>query len=127
MDTWLKLLNKTINELYISDDKTIILFITSDGESIYAYAAGECCNYVYLEHIEGLSLLLGNSILQVSGISESSEENWKITLSTSKGQCDLEVRNLEQDDYAYGGSFELDEINSFPERNFEMRKILVDF
>jgi hypothetical protein len=106
------LLNKTINEVYIGEDKTYLKFVTSEGEFSY-YAYGDCCSQSWFNHLDGLDRLIGQEVKQIVG-KPSSEvlpekdqdqvEMYGWTLITPKGYVDLEMRN-DSNGY-YGGSVE---------------------
>jgi hypothetical protein len=103
------MIGKTINEMSISDDKECLIFKTNDGEFVYA-TMGDCCNSVWIEHIDNVDALLGGTVTEVQEASfgdwvELEEKDFKCefadeyeelafwTMITNKGHCKIEVRN----------------------------------
>lgn len=124
--SWEQLFGETIDKIFISEEKTSLLFITTKGDSYYAYTGGECCNNVYIEHMNDVSVLIGEEVLSITGVEESAEDSWLLTFCTAKGYCDVEVRNV-TDDFAYSGSLTLDAKNAFPTQKIPMTEVKIDF
>lgn len=106
------LIDKRVKKVYISSDNCVLVFVCDDGfkKEKFAYKAlGDCCSGSWIEHIDGLSRLIGNTVFEVvekempqppQGDYESLQAyGW--TLITTQGYTDIEMRN-ESNGY-YGG------------------------
>jgi hypothetical protein len=110
-----------IRNIYISEDKTVLLFITD--EYLVYRAEGECCSQSWFESIsnpENIILNKNTCYKKIIGIEEKQcvlQEHpdhdclsvYGYTLKTSEGYCDIEYRNSSNG--YYGGSCE--EIKEF--------------
>ncbi|MGG3758204.1 hypothetical protein ABET26_21730 [Bacillus anthracis] len=108
------LVGKTIEKVFIGNDKWSLRFITNDG-IVEWNTENECCNEVWFEHLDDLDALVGATVIEVEGdrwgdwndISEEDEygevlEQSFLKIKTHNGVCTVEVRNSHNG--YYGGS-----------------------
>lgn len=98
----------------MNSDKSIIRFTLSNGESHVFFAAGDCCNHVWINHLSGISLLLNRKVSSIEDIpindvsdmdnSDSCVESFGFKIITDLGYVDLELRNAHNG--YYGGYLE---------------------
>ncbi|PEO25837.1 DUF7448 domain-containing protein [Bacillus wiedmannii] len=120
------LVGKTIEKVFVGNDKWSLRFVTNDGVVEWD-TENDCCNEVWFEHLDDLDALTGATVFEVeddgSGdwedISEEDEYGdvlerafWKI--KTNQGVCTIEVRNSHNG--YYGGR--VNETSSEHEREF---------
>lgn len=106
-----QLVGKTIEEVRLDAEKTTIEFVTDFGSEFY-YTEGDCCSSSWIEHISGLSELLGKKVLNTVDLEmESFEEPcydgiscYGYQLNTETGRCIIEMRN--HSNGYYGGWME---------------------
>ena len=104
---------KTINEVYISDDKVWLKFELANGKYVLYKARNECCNDVWFNHISGLKSLLGAKVLSVhkkpmiekaTPTKQGEDDIYGWTIITANGYFDVEMRNSSNG--YYGGHLE---------------------
>lgn len=107
------LIGKTIKEVRLKE-KDHLAFICTDGTYLLLYTEGDCCSISWIEHFNGLSALIGQTVNNVvtrdmPKIPDRAEfeciECYGWTLETAAGRCDIEMRN-ESNGY-YGGTLRL--------------------
>ena len=60
-----ELIGETIKEIRISDDKQSVIFINTDEYDFCYYTVNDCCNDVWINHLNGLDYLIGEKITGV--------------------------------------------------------------
>lgn len=101
-----KLIGKTINYIYVDDEKSYIVFI-ANPEEYYIYAAlGECCCNCWFEDILNPDNMIGSPILSIVDKTETefTEEDYTsmgYVITTAKGTTDIEYR-ADASPYYYG-------------------------
>lgn len=110
-----------LQHIKISDDKTMIHFITESGRYYKMYHQQDCCEEVYLEDICGdIEDLLGSPILHAVESSQEKEEDWEHTtwtfykLSTIKGSVTLRWYGTSNGYYSESVNFEEVKSESLP-------------
>lgn len=112
------LIGKTIKDVKLSGNKETITFITAQDEAIKYKAYAECCSDSWIEHVEDLDNLIGNTIskIVIKTLDNTIEYKAKDECSrgfiqvysyefvTNKGICAVEFRN-DSNGY-YGGWLE---------------------
>lgn len=97
-----ELIGKTIKEIRISEDKTMLAFRDSDDVDHYYYTVGDCCSRSWVEHIEGVDYLIGAEVLSSEDMDMPEPKEieeyevikfYGVKLKTSKGIFQLEYRN----------------------------------
>ena len=117
-----QLIGKTISGFNLDPDKCWIEFNTSDGEKLHYEAHAECCSYSWIESIEDLDNLIGETIISVDEKDidgrQEEEHEWlqvyNYDLNTCKGSCTIDFRNSSNG--YYGGSLEFNECRSTNQR-----------
>ena len=108
-----QLIGKIIEKVYISNDKSSLIFETEDSEFHHYTAFGDCCNSVWFSHFNGIYDIIHQKVQSVESKDwmdvdggyigdDSCEESCMWTLSTNRGRIDIEVRNSHNG--YYGGS-----------------------
>lgn len=73
-----------------------------DSETVFVSAVGDCCSRSWFEHINFSEALIGETVLGVEDFGSQSENDgkdddrtiiYRRALKTSRGQCDIEMRN----------------------------------
>lgn len=78
------------------------LLITTPGLFYEFKGEGDCCNAVWIEDVDNLDALQNAEVLEVHDT--ESEDDFFVTIKTTKGLCTISVRNDQQNpDYAYEG------------------------
>lgn len=103
------LIGKTVEEVWTADDNEIIRFVLNDNSVLEYRCFGDCCSKSWIEHLSGFWSLIKNEIKKIEENSSRSFDRemfeniciYSFTISTKKGQFDLEMRN-ESNGY-YGG------------------------
>jgi hypothetical protein len=118
-----KLVGKTIQKVYVAEDRMAIKFITSEGEEIIAKTDGDCCSHSYIQHVEFSSIFPAKVFkvedVQMSDLPQAEDSYGDVTacygfkVFTDKGIFFLEYRNDSNgyygghlswdDEYFYGG------------------------
>lgn len=114
-----ELVGKYINNVFLLEGGTILIFDTDEGEYYYT-AVPECCNDCWVEHTDPFAQIIDTVVMKVQTTSYDhippQEEYGNtldksfITFTTDKGHWGLEFRNS-NDHWEYGGSMELTKIN----------------
>ena len=121
MSVFNDLVGERINGVFLGNDDWTLMFRTVRGEFLRYDTSNDCCNSVWFNHINGLSILgEGNSfdllrgalVLSVEdkgwGDNRSDEDGYEVvqdafwTIKTDRGYIDIEVRNSHNG--YYGGS-----------------------
>lgn len=104
-----ELIGEHVVAVLLSSDKTYLQFFNASLDVISFCTEGDCCNEVWIAHINGLASLIGEKVLCVR------ENEWKSldyedlnmsleaiswTIRTQKGYFDIEMRNRHT---GYGG------------------------
>jgi hypothetical protein len=104
------LIDKTVTEVKIAEDKKAILFITTEGEFI-AKADGDCCSSTWIEGIILPAMGFPAKVISVedlrmptdSGDSDGGEiKFYGCKITTDKGEIDIDYRNSSNG--YYGGN-----------------------
>jgi len=105
------LIGRTVFAVSITQDKEGICFHTDGGDRWYR-TERDCCNSVWLNHVQGVRSLWGEEVLGIDEYGwvdttptpdlDEYEECLSVSIRTRKGTCDLEFRN-NHNGY-YGGS-----------------------
>jgi len=107
------LVGKTINSIYITEDKRALLFRCSDGDH-KVFVGAECCSHSWIEHIELPAGGFPCSVSRVRDVDLERQElnrdpfddnvlqKYGLTIVTDKGLIEIDYRN-ESNGY-YGGS-----------------------
>ena len=122
------LIGHRINGVFLARDNWTILFRTTEGKYFRYDTANDCCNTVWVNHINGLNILGKGDVFElmrgalVTGAEDKEwtpDRSWTeadggeygeviqdgfYTLKTDRGYIDIEVRN-DHNGY-YGGSFD---------------------
>ncbi len=104
-----ELAGKTVYAVRLNDDKDFIVFECENGDTVAYSAEGDCCSHSWIEHLNGLSELLGKRVNRIveREMPEMKRGEYEYiqsygwTLETETGRCDIEMRN-ESNGY-YGG------------------------
>lgn len=120
------LIGRTVESVTVNKDRTELVFKLAldahvgKGDRIIIAAEGECCSMSRFEHVSGLDALLGQKVLAVvdrkmpddlrSGKDEKGDHHeclsyYGWTIETTRGRCDLEMRNSSNG--YYGGNIRL--------------------
>jgi len=108
------LIGKTIQAIYLADDKMAIRFDV-EGDEVIARTDGDCCSHSWIEAVENPEALIGSPVIEVrdldSGERDEREygevvQHYGFSLSTARGTCKLDYRN-ESNGY-YGGNLAWD-------------------
>jgi hypothetical protein len=108
-----ELKGKIIKEIYLNEDKEIMVFKTIDNEVISYQTKNDCCNVVWFETWENLDILSNYKVNRIIEIpmrevdptrGDSVEEVYGHRLETNKGYALIEYRN-NHNGY-YGGTIE---------------------
>ena len=100
---------KTVRAILINHEKDLIRLIC-DGPALFLSATGDCCSRSWFEHMTGVEALIGHAINAVierpmPGDKEETPDRvirfYGWTLETSRGRCDIEMRN--ESNGWYGG------------------------
>lgn len=106
-----ELIGKSITNILINSENSIILFKTGHDEEFAYCCEGDCCNDVWIEHLNGIDCIIdGSTIFDVKSkgsedrtpTKQEVEEALLWTIYTSSGNFDIEVRNSHNG--YYGGS-----------------------
>lgn len=104
------LIGKTITGLKIADDKTALLFNTTDGY-IKVLCDADCCSYTWVEHIEMPALGLPAKVIKAEDLEMPDlgdmpdcdvVEYYGFKITTDKGEIVIDYRN-DSNGY-YGGN-----------------------
>lgn len=124
------LIGKRINAIFMGDDDWTIVFRTVEGTHYQYQTQKDCCNTVWVNHLSGMralgagdnnsfDLLRGAMVLSAEDKEWTENRNWAdddggeygdviqdgfYTITTDRGQIDIEVRNSHNG--YYGGSFD---------------------
>lgn len=110
-----ELVGKHIVKVNINSERTLLHFLTKDGESFFYGTAGDCCSKSWYEHFSGIDYLLNSTIVSIEDVDMSSLnignhpehdylQVYGIKIKTNKGYADIEFRNSSNG--YYGGSIE---------------------
>lgn len=111
-DDFSDLIGEIVEAVHTSKGSAVIGFQTKNNYYEY-YCDGDCCSTSWLEHLTGLSFLIGQKILSCENIEMPSipekelegldwVQNYGYRLVTQKGYFELEMRN--ESNGCYGGS-----------------------
>ncbi len=128
------LIGKTVNKLYVYNyDQSELVFFTDDNNIYDWNAFGDCCSESWFYHVLGVDNLLGFKILKVEEhLEQDATDNYsrqefdriyKVTITTTRGYCDIEFRNssngyysgwateaqIEDEDFSYDAFSEIKE------------------
>lgn len=115
------LVNKTIKDIKIAEDRKAILFICDDGEHV-AKADGDCCSNTWIENIEVPKFPCKVIDVQDLDLDVEDNDDYDVTkfygckIITDQGTIDIDYRNESNgyyggnlvwpdNDYFYGGVF----------------------
>ncbi len=124
------LIGKTINKLYISENKEVLRAEMKAGNVIHITAVGDCCSHSWFEHLSGVEAILGEQINEVLEREMPDEtvlgyehiQYYGYTFVTDKGRFDIEFRNSSNGYYGgrlivsskprnqYNNAFDSDEV-----------------
>ena len=126
----------------ISEDDEVIKFIDKGGEEFIFATENDCCNTVWIDHLNGLSSILGHTIHKVKEIpyrAAGVDERKMAEVSTydaldvfgydlyADGVCTLECRNSHNGYYGGRiGQISAEQFNDF-RKNIVFREVLEDF
>ena len=105
------LINKTIVEVKIADDKEAMLFVTDKGERLIVRVDADCCSHTWIESVEMPSLGLPFVILSCEDLHIDKESEWVdyvyvqfygAKIVTTKGELVIDYRNSSNG--YYGGN-----------------------
>lgn len=121
MTIFKELIGKKINGIFIGNDKWALVFRDTEGKFYRYDTQNDCCNTVYINHLNGVTILGGNNefdLLRGVTVTGAEDKGWGEnredvegcevvqdgfwTIKTDRGYIDIEVRN-EHNGY-YGGS-----------------------
>lgn len=106
--TFKSLIGKMIKSASLLDNKTTLVFITTDKKKIIYEASGECCSESWIEHMDEIpENSIVNKIVEknVNCLEETEDElieQYFYELVTDKGIFSIEMRN--SNNGYYGGS-----------------------
>jgi len=142
MSVFKNLVGQRINGIFLGNDSWALVVRTIDGKFHRYDTENDCCNSVWFNHINGVTILgEGNSfdLLRGALVTETedkgwgenhSEEGYEVvqdgfwTIKTDRGYIDIEVRNSHNG--YYGGSVKYNEDGSV-ENIEDLRQITEDF
>ena len=123
MSTFKDLHGERINGIFMGNDGWALVFRTINGKYFRYDTSNDCCNSVWVNHINGVELLgKGDSFDLLRGVlvtgsedkgwgeNREDEDGYEVvqdgfwSLHTDKGYIDIEVRNSHNG--YYGGSFD---------------------
>ncbi len=128
-----ELVGKTVNKVYISDDKELLKFEINDGESVVYHAEKDCCNDVWFNHVNGLQNLIGATVISVydkpdidnaTPTRQDMDIVYGWTVITVNGYFDVEMRNSSNG--YYGGSLALYK-NEWLTEDVAFKELVSDF
>lgn len=105
------LINKTIVEVKIADDKEAMLFITDKGDRLIVRVDADCCSHTWIESVEMPALGLPFVILSCEDLAIDKESEWVdydyvqfygAKIVTTKGELVIDYRNSSNG--YYGGN-----------------------
>lgn len=113
-----RLIGKTIFSISVGPEKEWIEFIITDGEKFHYDAFGDCCSSSWIESIEDIDNLIGETVISVDAkhIRRGEEGTYECLevmnydINTSKGACTIDFRNASNG--YYGGYLEFIESQS---------------
>lgn len=129
-----ELIGKCVTDVYLNSNADTIMFFTNDGNYYTFNTYSDCCNDVWIEHLNGIDCLLNTTIFDVKDkggdqldpeymSSRGGDEVEEAMLWTI---FDIEVRNNHNGYYGGGISFGTSgKIGSFDMTDF--KKITEDF
>lgn len=117
------LIGKTINAIFIADDKEALRFDLEGGEPIIVRCDADCCSHTWVETIENAGAAIGSSVLEAKSIEMPDLGSpyqydyiayYGFRIRTAKGDCIIDFRNSSNgyyggslvwpdDEYFYGG------------------------
>jgi len=142
MSVFKNLVGQRINGIFLGNDSWALVVRTIDGKFHRYDTENDCCNSVWFNHINGVTILgEGNSFdllrgALVTGVEDKGwgedheEEGHEVvqdafwTIKTDRGYIDIEVRNSHNG--YYGGSVKYNEDGSV-ENIEDLRQITEDF
>jgi hypothetical protein len=142
MSVFKNLVGQRINGIFLGNDSWALVVRTIDGKFHRYDTENDCCNSVWFNHINGVTILgEGNSFdllrgALVTGVEDKGwgedheEEGYEVvqdafwTIKTDRGYIDIEVRNSHNG--YYGGSVKYNEDGSV-ENIEDLRQITEDF
>lgn len=102
------LVGKTVESVFISDDKYALKFVLADGTEIIARVGADCCSETWIESLENPENLLGT----IRSVEEKDlKDAWQdgdfiqfygCEITSEKGYCLIDYRNSSNG--YYGGS-----------------------
>lgn len=112
-----ELIGKTVSELRVSDDQSVLAFVHPDGTHTAYATEGDCCSETWFADIIGVSALLGGTVLEVEDVEmpayvddgrsrQEVDALYGVKLRTSRGVVDIVYRNSSNGFYG-GGIFQL--------------------
>jgi hypothetical protein len=129
-----ELIGRKILKVQLDAEKVYLNFITDTGNATYGCFA-DCCSESWINHVNGVSELLGGTVQDVDEVDffsllniepEATRQEYDRVLfhrvKTEKGWCSFEFRNSSNG--YYGGS--LDKEDTLPD-DVEMQDITDDF
>lgn len=108
-----ELLGKTVRQLKVNEDQSLLVFETSDGTVMYE-TEGDCCSETWFADITGVDALLGGQVTKVEEVSidllndgkdrtrQEYDQGYGVNLTTTKGYVNIVYRNSSNG--YYGGS-----------------------
>jgi hypothetical protein len=121
MSVFRNLVGKRITGIFLANDAWTVVFRTTDGKYLCYNTENDCCNSVWFNHINGVSiigkgnsfdLLRGALVLSTEdkgwGENRTGDDGYEVvqdgfwTIRTDRGYIDIEVRNSHNG--YYGGS-----------------------
>lgn len=108
-----ELIGKKVLRVIVAKDKERLEFACEGGDRVQYRCDGDCCSSTWIEHIQGVDALLGQTVEGVDSTEAVTDAEDKrdecvqvygYTLRTAKGRCHIEFRNGSNG--YYGGSLE---------------------
>lgn len=116
MDVTKALVGKTIKEIFINEDQSVLVFVT-DGGDVILQAEGDCCSESWFADLLGVDCLLGQIVTAVEEVEmpdynvedgrgrQEEDQAYGYRFTTARGYADLIFRNSSNG--YYGGWLEL--------------------
>lgn len=143
MSAFKVLCGERINGIFLGNDSWALVFRTVDGKYFQFDTSNDCCNSVWFNHINGVTILgEGNSfdLLRGATVISTEDKGWGDnrddengyevvqdgfwTIKTDRGYIDIEVRNSHNG--YYGGSVKYNE-DADVNKVENLRQITEDF
>lgn len=97
-----ELLNNRIEKIYLSKDRELLMFVTSQEKRIIYDAWGDCCSKSWFESFDNIEAIKGGYVVKIEEMEMEEAKNNEeddvlkvglIKITTDKGMCTIDFRN----------------------------------